>query len=97
LLVALEVADHVIARHESVWVVALVAAAGQLKRPIRRIKVEAVPALAAPTFGDAFALDDDVLAPLPGYLIADGKASLPAPNDDEFRRDEPRALPSSRA
>jgi hypothetical protein len=62
LCVRLQVAYDLIPGHELVWLVAAVAAAGQLKGPVRRVQEEAVPALASPRFGNAGPFEHDVLA-----------------------------------
>ena len=61
--VLLDVLDHVGERRERVRVAALVFRSGKLERPVRRIEIEAVPALRAPGLADGSALEDEVLAP----------------------------------
>src|SRR4051794_23119346 len=58
--VALQVADHVVLRHEAVRVVTVVGVSGELDGPVRRDQAEAVPA-PAPGLADAAPLEDHVL------------------------------------
>ena len=81
--VALEVADDVVAEHEAVGVVAVVAAAGQLDRPVRRHEAERRPAV-APALADAPALQDDVLDPRAGELVAHRETCLTGADDNRL-------------
>ena len=91
--VALQVGDDLVARHEAVGVVAVVGAAGELHRPVRRHQAEAVPA-PAPGLADATLLEDDVGDARLRKQAADREAGLtPADNDDRGIVNHPIAEP----
>jgi hypothetical protein len=81
--VALEVGDDLVPWHVAVGVVAVVAAAGQLDRPVRRHEAERRPAI-APALPDAPALQHHVLDPGAGELVAHRQARLTGADDDRL-------------
>ena len=81
--VALEVGDDRLPRHVAVGVVAVIAATGQLDRPVRRHQAERRPAV-APALPDAAALQHHVLDPGGGELVAHRQARLTGADDDRL-------------
>jgi hypothetical protein len=70
---------HLITGHEAVGIVAGIDAPGELDGPVRRDQTEAVPAV-TPSLSHPRPLNDDVLNPESGELMADRQARLPAPD-----------------
>jgi hypothetical protein len=73
--VALEVVDDLVAQHEAVGVVAVVAVARERHAPVRRHEAEAVPAV-PPRLADPAALEHDVVDARLRELVADGEPGL---------------------
>jgi len=81
--VTLQVGDDVVARDESLWVVAVIWETRQVHRPIRSDEAEAVPAT-APGVADAPALKYHVVDARLGELVADRQARLATTHDDDL-------------
>src|SRR2546426_9155071 len=80
--VSLQMTDDVVARHIAVRIRAVVCAAGELHRPVRRDEAETVPAT-APGLADAASFEDDVLDTELGEFVTDGQAGLTGADDDD--------------
>ena len=83
--VALQIADDLVAGHESVRVRPVVDAVGQADEPVGRHEAEAVPAI-SPGLADAAPLEDDVLDAGLGQLAARGEARLTGADDGHGSR-----------
>src|SRR5258708_11616526 len=73
---------------ELVRLIALVGVPRQPYHPVRELEGERIPAFAAPTLGDAPALEDDVLTPELTEVVAHRQPGLASPDDhrlDSFR------------
>ncbi len=82
LRVADEVADNLVLRHESVGIIAAVAAARQLHGPVGNDKAEAVPA-PAPCLPDSASVENDVLYARRSQFVAERKSGLSRADDDD--------------
>jgi len=81
--VGLQVAHDLVPRREAVGLIAGIGGAGEADGPVGGVQEKAVPA-GAPALPDPAPLQDDVVDPEPGELMADGEAGLAGPDYDDL-------------
>src|SRR3989337_111747 len=81
--IPLQVGDDLIARHESVRVVAVVWPVRKLDGPVRRDEAEGVPSV-APALPDASGLEHDMLNAIALELSTGGQPCLATADNDRF-------------
>ena len=79
-----EVADNLVPRHEAVRVIAAIATARQLHRPVGYDEAEAFPA-PAPGLPHPAPLENDVLDARGGELMAKRQSGLSRADDDDVK------------
>ena len=80
--VARQIGDDVVSRHEAVRIIARVAAARELHRPVRKHETETVPA-SPPGLADPTALQYDVVDRCTTKLVAQRESGLASTNHHE--------------
>jgi hypothetical protein len=75
-------AHDFVSGHETIRIIPVVMAAGQLHGPVGNDQAETVPA-PAPRIGDLAALEDDVFDPCLRKLVAQGEPGLAGTHQDD--------------